>query len=69
MDIRQWIKRRIWGKGRAVRYIFIHPACGGDAVEAGYLPEWGRPRFLCRRCAVAFDEAKVRLAWRDSPGR
>jgi hypothetical protein len=63
MDIRRWLMRRIWGRGRSVRYIFIHPTCGHDEVEAGYLPEWGRPKFLCRRCSVVFDEAHVRLEW------
>jgi hypothetical protein len=63
MDIRRWLMRRIWGRGRSVRYIFIHPTCGRDEVEAGYLPEWGRPKFLCRRCSVVFDEARVRLEW------
>ncbi len=63
MDIRRWIMRRIWGAGRRVRYIFIHPTCGNHDVEAGYLPEWGQPKFLCRRCGVAFDEANVRLGW------
>lgn len=63
MDIRGWIMRRIWGGGRSVRYVFIHPTCGHDDVEAGYLPEWGQPKFLCRRCGVAFDEATVRLRW------
>ena len=62
--------RRLWGGGRAVRYIFIHPTCGHPDVEAGYLPEWGRPKFLCRRCGVAFDEATVRLGWQgeQAPG-
>jgi len=50
--------------GRQVRYVFTHPTCGGT-VEAGYLPEWGHPKFLCRRCGVAFDEALVRLGWKD----
>lgn len=63
MDIRRWVLRRIWGRGRSVRYIFIHPTCGQDDVEAGYLPDWGRPKFLCRRCGVVFDEARVRLEW------
>lgn len=63
MDIRRLIERWIWGRGRSVRYIFIHPTCGRDEVEAGYLPEWGHPKFLCRRCGVAFDEASVRLGW------
>ncbi len=63
MGIRRWLRRWIWGGGRTVRYIFIHPTCGHEDVEAGYLPEWGRPKFLCRRCGVAFDEASVRLAW------
>jgi hypothetical protein len=60
--------RRLWGRGRAVRYIFIHPTCGHADVEAGYLPEWGRPKFLCRRCGVAFDEAAVRLGWQGEQG-
>ena len=63
MGIRRWIERRLWGRGRPVRYVFIHPTCGGEDVEAGYLPEWGRPKFLCRRCGMAFDEARVRLGW------
>lgn len=63
MDIRRVIERWIWGRGRSVRYIFIHPTCGGEEVEAGYLPEWGHPKFLCLRCGVAFDEASVRLGW------
>jgi len=69
MDVRRLIERWIWGRGRSVRYIFIHPTCGQDDVEAGYLPEWGRPRFLCRRCGVVFDEASVRLGWpgEDAP--
>jgi hypothetical protein len=51
-----------------VQYVFIHPTCGQADVEAGYLPEWGRPKFLCRRCGVAFDEATVRLRWHgDQP--
>ena len=53
-----------WG-GRRVRYVFVHPACGGTDVEAGFLPEWGTPRFMCRRCGVAFDEARVRLGWSE----
>ena len=69
MDILRRLKRRIWGGGRTVRYIFIHPTCGAEDVEAGYLPEWGRPKFLCRRCRVAFDEAAVRLAWMGDPGQ
>jgi len=72
MDIRRWLMRRIWGQGRSVRYIFIHPKCGHEDVEAGYLPEWGHPKFLCRRCGVAFDEASVRLGWsgeREAPSR
>jgi hypothetical protein len=72
MNLRRWLMRRIWGSGRSVRYIFIHPACGQDDVEAGYLPEWGHPKFLCRRCRVAFDEASVRLSWpgdQQPPGR
>ncbi len=68
MNMRRWFKRGIWGKGRAVRYVFVHPGCGGAEVEAGFLPEWGRPKFLCRRCGVAFDEASVRLAWREGEG-
>jgi hypothetical protein len=63
MDIRRWIMRWMWGRGRSVRYIFIHPTCGQEGVEAGYLPEWGRPKFLCRHCGVVFDEARVRLGW------
>ncbi len=51
-----------WG-GRKVRYIFVHPTCGGADVEAGFLPEWGTPRFMCRRCGVAFEEARVTLGW------
>jgi hypothetical protein len=53
----------MWGAGRRVRYVFVHPTCGHTDVEAGFLPEWGKPKFLCRRCGVAFDEANVRLAW------
>jgi hypothetical protein len=45
--------------------VFIHPTCGQADVEAGYLPEWGKPKFLCRRCGVAFEEAAVRLGWQD----
>ncbi len=67
MDIRRWIMKRIWGGGRSVRYIFIHPTCGQGDVEAGYLPEWGRPKFLCRRCGAVFDEARARLAWQGEP--
>jgi hypothetical protein len=67
MNLRRRIHRWLWGGGRPVRYIFIHPTCGASDVEAGYLPEWGRPRFLCRRCNVAFDEAGVRLAWQEAP--
>jgi len=67
MGIRRWLHRKTWGAGRTVRYIFIHPTCGQTDVEAGYLPEWGRPRFLCRRCGVAFEEATARLAWKDAP--
>jgi hypothetical protein len=63
MTLRRWIERRLWGRGRAVQYVFIHPTCGQTDVEAGYLPEWGRPKFLCRRCGVAFEEATVRLQW------
>ena len=63
MRIDRWIRRRLWGRGRIVRYIFRHPTCGQTDVEMAYLPEWGCPRFLCRRCGVAFDEAAVRLAW------
>ncbi len=70
MDIRRWLMRWIWGGGRTVQYIFVHPTCGQADVEAGYLPEWGRPKFLCRRCGVAFDEASVRLEWMgESPQR
>lgn len=69
MSIRRAIKRWIWGRGRPVRYIFVHPTCGGDEVEAGYLPEWGHPKFLCRRCGVAFDEAGVRLGWPGEKAR
>ena len=65
MNVRRWLERKLWGKGRSVRYVFVHPTCGGTEVEAGYLPQWGRPRFLCRRCGVVFDEAAVRLAWQD----
>jgi hypothetical protein len=68
MGIRRWIHRKMWGAGRTVRYIFIHPTCGQADVEAGYLPEWGGPRFFCRRCSVAFEEATVRLQWQgDQP--
>jgi len=67
MGIRRWIHRKLWGAGRTVRYIFIHPTCGHTDVEAGYLPEWGRPKFLCRRCGVAFEEATVRLQWQSDP--
>jgi len=57
---------RLFAKeGRRVKYVFTHPTCGGTEVEAGYLPEWGHPKFLCRRCGVAFDEAFVRLNWKD----
>ena len=63
VNIRRWIHRRLWGAGRRVQYIFIHPTCGQADVEAGYLPEWGRPKFLCRRCGVVFEEAMVRLQW------
>jgi hypothetical protein len=48
-----------------VRYVFVHPACGASDVEAGYLPEWGTPRFMCRRCGVAFEEARVTLGWSE----
>lgn len=65
MGIRRWIHRKMWGAGRTVRYIFIHPTCGQADVEAGYLPEWGGPRFFCRRCSVAFEEAAARLAWQE----
>ena len=47
MDLRRWIHRKLWGAGRAVQYVFIHPTCGQADVQAGYLPEWGRPKFLC----------------------
>jgi hypothetical protein len=68
MTLRRWIEQRFWGRGRTVRYVFIHPTCGQADVEAGYLPEWGRPKFLCRRCGVAFEEATVRLQWQgDQP--
>ena len=67
MGIRRWFHRKLWGAGRTVRYIFIHPTCGQTEVEAGYLPEWGRPKFLCRRCGVAFEEATVRLQWQSDP--
>jgi hypothetical protein len=63
MSLRCWIRRKLWGSGRSVQYVFVHPACGQADVEAGYLPEWGAPKFLCRRCAVAFDEARVRMCW------
>lgn len=63
MSLRRWIHRTLWGSGRPVRYVFMHPACGQSDVEAGYLPEWGAPKFLCRRCGVAFDEARVRMRW------
>ena len=66
MNIRRRFERWVWGKGRPVRYLFIHPTCGRADVEAGYLPEWGHPKFLCRRCGVAFDEARVRLAWEEA---
>jgi len=67
MALHTWLKRRVWGRGRQVRFIFVHPTCGQADVEAGYLPEWGRPKFLCRRCGVAFDEATARLGWQDRP--
>ena len=67
MTLRRWIERRLWGRGRTVQYMFIHPTCGQADVEAGYLPEWGRPKFLCRRCGVAFEEATVRLQWQSDP--
>ena len=67
MTLRRWIERRFWGRGRTVQYVFIHPTCGQADVEAGYLPEWGRPKFLCRRCGVAFEEATVRLEWQGDP--
>ena len=68
MGIRRWIHRKMWGSGRTVRYIFIHPTCGQADVEAGFLPEWGGPRFFCRRCSVTFEEAAARLAWQgDAP--
>jgi hypothetical protein len=63
MRVQAWLKRRLWGSGRQVRFVFVHPGCGHAEVEAGYLPEWGRPKFLCRRCGVAFDEARARLDW------
>lgn len=62
--MRRWVRWLGWG-GRKVRYIFVHPACGGADVEAGYLPEWGTPRFMCRRCGVAFEEARATLGWAD----
>ena len=68
MALRTWLKRRVWGRGRRVRFIFVHPSCGQADVEAGYLPEWGRPKFLCRRCGVAFDEARALLGWENQPG-
>ncbi len=68
MTIRGRLKRWFWGSGRRVRFVFVHPGCGGDDVEAAYLPEWGRPKFICRRCAVAFDEARARLSW-ETAGR
>jgi len=69
MDLRRRLKRWLWGSGRRVRFVFLHPACGHGDVEAGYLPEWGAPRFLCRRCGVAFDEARATLRWDPVPGR
>ncbi len=72
MGLPRWIHRKLWGAGPSVRYVFIHPTCGKTDVEAGFLPEWGRPKFLCRRCGVAFDEANVRLEWQGegaAPGR
>ncbi len=69
MDIRWRFKRWVWGKGRGVRYVFVHPTCGQADVEAGYLPEWGHPKFLCRRCGVAFDVAQVRLEWQGENNR
>jgi hypothetical protein len=69
MDIRRRLKRWLWGGGRRVRFIFVHPTCGQGDVEAGYLPEWGRPKFLCRRCGVAFDEARATIGWEGAgPG-
>jgi hypothetical protein len=65
MEMRRWIRRRLWGRGRTIQHTFIHPTCGQADVEVGYLPEWGRPRFLCRRCGVVFDEASVRLEWKE----
>ncbi len=63
MMIRGRLKRWLWGSGRRVRFVFVHPGCGADDVEAAYLPEWGHPKFICRRCGVAFDEARARLHW------
>jgi hypothetical protein len=68
MSIHRWIQRKVWGRGRTVRYTFIHPTCRQADVEVGFLPEWGAPRFLCRRCGMVFDEARVRLGWQgDAP--
>lgn len=62
----RWLFKLLFGRGgRRIRYIFTHPTCGGSEVEAGWMPEWGRPKFLCRRCGVAFDEAKVKMGWKD----
>jgi hypothetical protein len=55
------IRHKLWGRGPTIQYVFRHPTCGQADVEIGYLPEWGRPRFLCRHFGVAFDEADVRL--------
>jgi len=64
--VRKWLFKLFFGRGgRKIRYIFTHPTCGGREVEAGYLPEWGHPKFLCRHCGVAFDEAMVRMGWKD----
>lgn len=64
----RWWRRLFRPGGRRLGYIYIHPTCGGDEVEAGYLPEWQGPKFLCRRCGVAFDEARVRIGWKDEVG-
>jgi len=50
MGIRRWIHRKMWGAGRTVRYIFIHPTCGQADVEAGYLPS-GWPEVFLRGAA------------------
>lgn len=63
------VKRWLWGRGRRVHYVFVHPTCGGTDVEAAFLPEWGRPKFLCRGCGAAFDEARTTLAWAEEASR